>query len=226
MPKTLLCFLNIEQEMETYYGPILGLDSGDSFEHWLTAVTSELCRQMNVVREKLNSMCQLEMERRQRNRLKIMENNSDSELGQYISTAKLRTARTIRLYIDFSGNVHFEEPIKSNCLSLFVYVIGRCDIDYSKELGNDRINNEFYACFQANPSSMGSSSTSESLLLPSKSNRGYSIGKLILLAENMVSSVSFNKQLEEKNRHYVMDQLDSIMVNLDDLIQNIRMENR
>lgn len=226
LQKTLLCFLNIEHEMETYYGPILDLDSGDPFEHWLTAVTSELCRQMNLVREKLNSMCQLEMERRQRCRSKITDNHSDSEFSQYISTAKLRTARTIRLYIDSGGNIHFEEPNKLTNLSLLVYVIGRCDIDYLKELGTDRISNEFYACFQANSSSLSSSATSDSLLIPSTSNRRYSIGKWLLFAENIVSSVSLSKQSEERNRYYVIDQLDSLMVDLDDLIQNIRMENR
>nr|XP_046919252.1 uncharacterized protein LOC124499397 [Dermatophagoides farinae] len=164
LPDTFICYLNIEHDFETFYGPILNSsdnDTGQQQQLWLINLMSELYLRINQLREHLQSMCNVEMKRRQRLRksspMMINAIGDDNQNDSHKMTT-VKTAKTIIFHYDSNGQPivaatkdgqqQQQQQQLNHHLQMRILIIGHCHMDYQSSEDHDQIIDEFYSCFR------------------------------------------------------------------------------
>ncbi|XP_027203206.2 uncharacterized protein LOC113797085 [Dermatophagoides pteronyssinus] len=206
LPDSMVCYLNIEQDAETFYAPILNVSQSGNTEQWLANLTSELLTRINQMRENLQSMCLVEMKRRQRLRSSSRHVGDTDNINSCRSITAIKSSKTIILkYIANGQPISKDNQMQHSpqiALEMAILLIGDCHIKYLFHIDQDQIIDEFYACF----------------LLKHQSNK-----------QQASLNESFNKLLfghDHRQHSYRIGQPDSILANFDQFIESVRLENR
>lgn len=222
LPESLICYLNIEsaQQFETFHGPIIDqlAEDVDRQTALLSSITLTLFESMQKMRQTLNSLAKIGIKRNGRIFEKILAGKSNCDANKCRKMSPRKCGRIMKQYFDLDGNPVTENGDYSSCFTF--YLLGYCSIITNPETGHCLVGDEFYACFKLNPTlpSTGSMRTKQSNRL--------SLPVSFQLPTLTTDSGSYRiKQPNKRSLAYETDRLDFLLLDLDELVQVVRMSN-
>lgn len=227
LPESLICFMNIEsaQQFETFHGPILDefneVDGETPNRNILSLITLNLLRSMQEMRQTINRQIQFSLKRKRNSLQKMLLGKSDCDATKCAKSSPVKSGKIVEYFYDFNGQ-QVLVPIEGSYRFSF-YLVACCAIATNEETGEQTIGDEFYACFKINSNAnLERNNPVVNSRARSKSNR------LSLPANFQLTSLAdtLNETIIKSSKRsfeYEIDRLDFLLIDLEELIQVVRM---